>query len=549
MYHLLLLLLLTPFLISSNLKDKTLFTIDNDKILSKEFINVYKKNLNIIDEKEQKDLDNYLQLYIDYKLKILDAYEKDYDKNPKYINELNNYSNQLASNYLYDKKSQEFLLNEAYERTQKEIKVSHILIRLDPEESDTLDVYNKLLKYSDDFKSMDLNYLKKKYHDGENIFVEDLGYFSAFKMIYSFESVAYNTEIGSISKPFRTRFGYHILKVLDKRNSLGQVTVGHIMLSKSNKDSKSKIYQLKDSLNNGADFEFFAKRYSEDKNSSLKGGKLKPFTSGQLNSIPFENMAFSLDNTNEISEPVETKFGWHILKLYSKSNLKSFEMMKEELLKKINNNSRSKFITDSFYKKLLDKYHLTYNINLDYFDKNMFDNDENILLEIPENFEKNKILLYIKENPLTYIDFANFLINHKSDKKIKKKNLNNLFINFLNLSLVTFYKNNLETENLEYAQIYNEYKEGLLLFDLMENEVWNKAKNDTIGLRLFYNENKNLFLDRNNNYKSFDNIKGEVITKYQSYIENKWISNLRKKKKIKINRKVFKNIKREFSYD
>jgi peptidyl-prolyl cis-trans isomerase SurA len=260
MYHLL--LLLTPFLISSNLKDKTLFTIDNDKILSKEFINVYKKNLNIIDEKEQKDLDNYLQLYIDYKLKILDAYEKDYDKNPKYINELNNYSNQLASNYLYDKKSQEFLLNEAFERTQKEIKVSHILIRLDPEESDTLDVYNKLLKYSDDFKSMDLNYLKKKYHDGENIFVEDLGYFSAFKMIYSFESVAYNTEIGSISKPFRTRFGYHILKVLDKRNSLGQVTVGHIMLSKSNKDSKSKIYQLKDSLNNGADFEFFAKRYS-----------------------------------------------------------------------------------------------------------------------------------------------------------------------------------------------------------------------------------------------------------------------------------------------
>jgi peptidyl-prolyl cis-trans isomerase SurA len=179
----------------------------------------------------------------------------------------------------------------------------------------------------------------------------------------------------------------------------------------------------------------------------------------------------------------------------------------------------------------------------------MFDNDENILLEIPENFEKNKILLYIKENPLTYIDFANFLINHKSDKKIKKKNLNNLFINFLNLSLVTFYKNNLETENLEYAQIYNEYKEGLLLFDLMENEVWNKAKNDTIGLRLFYNENKNLFLDRNNNYKSFDNIKGEVITKYQSYIENKWISNLRKKKKIKINRKVFKNIKRKFSYD
>jgi peptidyl-prolyl cis-trans isomerase SurA len=543
------LLLFTPFIIFSNINDETLFTINKHKISSKEFINVYKKNLDIIDEKEQKDIDNYLQLYIDYKLKILDAYEKEFDKNPKYINELNNYSNQLASNYLYDKKSQEILLKEAYERTQKEIKASHILIRLEPDNLDTLDIYNNLLKYTDDLKSMDFNYVKKKYHDGEKVFVEDLGYFSAFKMIYSFESVAYNTEIGDVSKPFRTRFGYHIVKVDDKRNSLGQVTVGHIMLSKNKRGSKEKIYQLKDSLNNGANFESFAKRYSDDKSSSIKGGKLKAFTSGQLNSIPFENTAFSLNKINEISEPTETKFGWHILKLYSKSMLKSFEIMKDELIKKINNNSRSKFITDSFYKKLLEKYNITYNIDFDYFDINMFDNNGDVLSVIPETFAQNKILFTIKDDTLTYKDFATYLINNKSDKSIKKNSLDILYRNFLNSAVMTFYKDNLETENLEYAQIYKEYKEGLLLFDLMENEVWNKAKNDTIGLRVFYNENKKLSLDKNNQYIPLNEVRGEIINKYQSYIENKWISDLRKKKKIKIYKKALKKIKREFIYD
>ena len=396
---------------------------------------------------------------------------------------------------------------------------------------------------------MDFNYVKKKYHDGEKVVVEDLGYFSAFKMIYSFESVAYNTEIGDVSKPFRTRFGYHIVKVDDKRNSLGQVTVGHIMLSKNKRGSKEKIYQLKDSLNNGANFESFAKRYSDDKSSSIKGGKLKAFTSGQLNSIPFENTAFSLNKINEISEPTETKFGWHILKLYSKSMLKSFEIMKDELIKKINNNSRSKFITDSFYKKLLEKYNITYNIDFDYFDINMFDNNGDVLSVIPETFAQNKILFTIKDDTLTYKDFATYLINNKSDKSTKKNSLDILYRNFLNSAVMTFYKDNLETENLEYAQIYKEYKEGLLLFDLMENEVWNKAKNDTIGLRVFYNENKKLSLDKNNQYIPLNEVRGEIINKYQSYIENKWISDLRKRKKIKIYKKALKKIKREFIYD
>ena len=306
---------LIPILSYTQINSKDiLFTIDDKPVVTSEFLRVYNKNLDLITDESQKNIDNYLQLYIDYKLKVLEAYEKEYDKKESYISELNKYSAQLAANYLFDKNSQDSLLIEAYERTANEIKASHILIRIDEKELDTLQVYNKLLSYREEFSKNKLEYLIKKYHDGKNIFVEDLGYFSAFKMIYSFESKAYNTNVGDISMPFRTRFGFHILKVDDKRKSLGEVTVGHIMLLKQNNDSKSKINSLYDSIISGDSFESLAKKYSDDKKTSNIGGRLKPFTSGQLNSLPFENAAFDLKEINQISKPIETKFGLESLR-------------------------------------------------------------------------------------------------------------------------------------------------------------------------------------------------------------------------------------------
>ena len=255
------LIFFTTFLCySQNNSNDILFTIGDDSVNTKEFLRVYNKNLDLITDNSQKDIDNYLQLYIDYKLKVLEAYEKEYHKKESYISELNKYSSQLASNYLFDKNSQDSMLNEAYLRTKTEIKASHILIRIEDKDLDTLDIYNKLISYREDFKNYDLAYLIKKYHDGKNIFVEDLGYFSAFKMIYSFESKAYETKVGDISMPFRTRFGFHILKVEDKRESLGEVIVGHIMLSKDNNNSQSKINSLYDSIIRVGNFESFAKK-------------------------------------------------------------------------------------------------------------------------------------------------------------------------------------------------------------------------------------------------------------------------------------------------
>tara|TARA_B110000858_G_scaffold172033_1_gene202933 strand:- start:491 stop:2140 length:1650 start_codon:yes stop_codon:yes gene_type:complete len=545
MKNIFLLIFLIPFVCFTQINSSDiLFTIEDDAVTTKEFLRVYNKNLDLITDNSQKDIDNYLQLYIDYKLKVLEAYEKEYDKKESYISELNKYSAQLASNYLYDKKSQDSLVNEAYLRTKTEIKASHILIRVDAQDLDTLEVYNKLISCREDFQMHNLAYLIKKYHDGKNIFVEDLGYFSAFKMIYSFESKAYEAKIGDVSMPFRTRFGYHILKVEDKRESLGEVTVGHIMLSKKNKDSPSKINSLYDSIIGGANFESFAKKYSDDKSTSNVGGRLKPFTSGQLNSLPFEKAAFDLEDINQISKPLETKFGWHILKLYSKSQLSSFKEMESSLINKVKNNSRSSVISNSFYKKLLNKYDLDYENDLTYFvDQLNGHNDKNIW-KIPPTINKQKTLIKINDTELSYLDFANYIVNTYLSNGTNYRLVKDLYENFINKSVMDYYKSNLLTENAEYRYIYNEYKEGLMLFDLMQNEVWNKAKEDTIGLKSYFKNNKSLFKITNKTDPLYKDIPGEVISKYQIIFENNWIRTLRKKNTIFIDKKVLKKIKK-----
>jgi len=534
----------TSLCFTQNNSNDILFTIGDDSVNTKEFLRVYNKNLDLITDNSQKDIDNYLQLYIDYKLKVLEAYEKKYDKKESYISELNKYSTQLASNYLFDKNSQDSMLNEAYLRTKTEIKASHILIRIEEQDLDTLDIYNKLISYREDFKNYDLSYLIKKYHDGKNIFVEDLGYFSAFKMIYSFESKAYETKVGDISMPFRTRFGFHVLKVEDKRESLGEVNVGHIMLSKDNNNSQSKINSLYDSIIRGDNFESFAKKYSDDKNTSSVGGRLKPFTSGQLNSLPFEKAAFDLTEINEISKPIETKFGWHILKLYSKSKLSSFKEMESSLLKKVKNNSRSSVISNSFYKKLLNKYSINYDNDLTYFTDQLNGHNANNIWKIPSTINKKKILFKINDKTLNYLDFANYIVNTSLSNGSIYSSVTDLYKDFINQSVMNYYKSNLLSENTEYRYIYNEYKEGLMLFDLMQNEVWNKAKEDTIGLKTYFKNNKSLFKIANNANPLYEDISGEVISKYQIIFENNWITSLRQKKVIFIDKKVLKKIKK-----
>ena len=527
----------------SQLKNDELFKVNDSVVLIDEFNRVFNKNIELIDEKNQKDFDSYLNLLVNYKIKLAEAYELGYHEDPKYKSELNKYTKQLQNTYLTDKETEDRYLLEAYDRTKLEVNVSHILIRIESDNIDTIQVYNKLNSLRNSFGNSTTDEFKKKYNQDNLMIVEDLGYFSVFKMIYDFENVAYNTPVGEVSEPFRTQFGFHILKVNDKRNSLGEVTVGHIMTYKSKTDAHERIKNIYDSIQSGTSFEYLAKKYSEDKNSSFKGGRLNPFSSGQINSIPFENAAFNLDIDNNISEPVETKYGWHIIKLYNKQNVKDFDQIKFELLNKLKKSSRFNKITDSFYSFLLKRYNLSYeNENLSYFISII---DQSYLQgnwSIPEEIDDEKILVKINNKILKYIDFATFLEdNQKKYNIISTKDLvYDLYKRFIDYNALEFYKNNLENENPEYRFVINEYREGLLLFNLMQEKIWTLKDSDTINLREFYNENIN-------KYVSFEDDRGKIIGDFQQFQEINWLNDLRSKHKVVINKKAVKRLRKKYN--
>ena len=344
-----LVLLALLFSSNANQNEKVLMTIGSEKVTVSEFQNIFQKN-NDLENINKEELENYVDLFVKFKMKVLDAESISLDTSRKFINELNGYRKQLSRPYLTDKQAENKLLSEAYERTLKEVKVSHILILLDENAlpKDTLSIFNKInLIRNKALNGESFDLLAKTYSEDPSAKINsgNLGYFSAFRMVYPFENAAYNTNVGEVSKPFRTRFGYKILKVTDKSESRGQVKVAHIMIEqKENANTKEietateKVNQLMDFFNQGKTFDELV-QFSDDNGTKNKGGELPWFGTGQM--VPeFENAAFNL-KVGEISKPIKTNYGWHILKLIDKKNIEDFDAIKSELERKIKRDTRS----------------------------------------------------------------------------------------------------------------------------------------------------------------------------------------------------------------
>jgi peptidyl-prolyl cis-trans isomerase SurA len=507
---------------AQNGKD-VLFTIDNNPYYTDEFKRIYLKNLDLVKDDSQKDLNQYLDLFIGYKLKVSKAYKLGLQNNSKYLSELGSYRSQLSKTYVNDSKVTNQLIEEAYNRSLKEVKASHILLSFDEniKGADTLAFYNKALE------------LKKRIEKGENF--EDvaqansqdpsvaenkgnLGYFSAFRMVYAFESAAYKTKIGQISNPVRTRFGYHLIKVTDVRDNKGEVTVAHIMIlnpADATPEAKTKAKQTIDDIykkiQQGESFEALAGQFSEDKSTATKGGVLQRFGTGQLSSETFENVAFSFVNKGDISQPFDSGFGWHIVKLIEKHPIKSLSESKAELESKIKRDERSIIITNTLANKLKAKYTTETN-------KMQFQNVEKIVTdeiysqtwELPKNKEniKGDILTIDKTKKVDTPTFVNYLYSQQKNKLTTKpvKNLvAEIFESWKGEQLIAYYNDNLEKEFPEFKNVMDEYRDGLLLFDLMEKEIWNKSKNDTIGLQKYYELNKS-------NYKWKDRYDVDILS-------------------------------------
>lgn len=499
--------------------DKTLLVIENQKVPVSEFLDIYTKNNKNVDY-SKASIDEYLDLFINYKLKLMEIQRLRLDTQKNFINEFQKYRDQLAQSYLIDKNTVDKLLNEAYNRIQNDVRVSHILVKLSPyaNPKDTLKAYNKALEIrkkllngadfaklaiemSDDNSARDQNTADGRLIPGNG---GDLGYFNVFNMLYDFETAAYNLNVGDISLPVRTPVGYHIIKLTEKHPAIYRFKIAHILLmyppnaTTQDKESiKAKADSIYKEILSGADFAELANLHSEDKGSANKGGELPWLTPFRL--VPSFVQPIYNHKPGDYIPPVETFYGWHIIKLIDKQSPPDFASVKQELLTKLYKDSRyllaQKKIADSLkqiYKIQYDKkllVNLAKSINKDSLVKRSFkesqiSNLDHILVKIDDHS------IYIKDFA-TYIKKNQSLFTNTDDIQIF---VNKMFDNFLNDKILEIEKENLEKKNPKFAAQINDYKEGILIFNLMDQNVWSKAMQDTAGLKAYYETIKNKYL-------------------------------------------------------
>lgn len=485
-----------------------LMTISGTPVTLGEFKKVYLKNNQKEGAIDMKDVREYLELYINYKLKVREAEEEKLDTGATFINELKGYRKQLAQPYLTDREVTDALIREAYDRMQKDVHASHILINLnhDALPKDTLAAYNRVMKIRDMIiKGADFNKVARDSSNDPSAKDNggDLGYFTGMQMVYPFETAAYITKPGQISMPVRTKFGYHIVKVHDMRDAQGEIVAAHIMvkLPSGASDSaaqvaKIKIDEIYGKLKNGEKFDDLAVKFSDDKGSAKNGGQLPPFGTGRM--VPeFEKAAFALNNNGDFSEPVRTSYGWHIIRRLEKKPVPTFEEKKQDLKTMVGRDSRA----DVSKASMINRIKKEYGFKEVPKNKDLFINalDSSLVsgewtADKMKNF--NKSLFTFAGKTITQTDFARYIEDHQT----KKGNSDarqigyQLYQQFVDETCLQHEENQLETKYPEFKSLMQEYRDGILLFDLTDKKVWSKAVKDSAGLAGYYEKNKNNYM-------------------------------------------------------
>ena len=487
-------LIIISILFTTNIfSQETLMTINDEKISIDEFENIfYKNNEDIKITKEY--LDEYIDLFINFKLKVKESKELGYDTLPSFIKELDGYKKQLSKPYLRDNNFNENLFNEALERIQFDINASHILIKI--ENNDAKSALNEALSIRNQIISKEISFSDAavKYSDDEYVLDSkgNLGYFTAFMMLYDFESVAYNSSIGEVSVPVKTQYGYHLILVNDKRKAVGERKVAHIMFktgkganTKKINESYKKASETYDLLTNGDKFVEVAERFSEDRSTAVKGGVLPSFGVGKM-VREFEEATFSLKLPGDFSKPFQTPYGWHIVMLLEDNPVKLDDDLFLSVKQKIEKDSRSKLSNEFMITKLKDLYNIKiYKENFNFLRKIAVKEVSKSAWDNELLIDGDKKIFKIESKSYSLKELSDFIINNQK----KNNDFDQLYIEFLNLSLLSYEESQLENKYPEFKNLLKEYKEGILLFDITNNNVWKKAVEDSAGLSNYFNEN------------------------------------------------------------
>ncbi|MDR0872018.1 MAG: peptidylprolyl isomerase [Prevotellaceae bacterium] len=480
--------------LSAQTNDPVVMTVAGKKITKSEFEYIYNKN-NSAAAVNKQDLREYADLYADLKRKVAEAKAQGLDTLSSFREELKSYRSQSARPYLTDSKTEEKLVREAYDRLKEAVKVSHILIRTKtgtPE--DTLAAYKKAVEIRKRLNKEDFAKVAKETSEDTGTAAKggDVGYITGFQTVLPFEEAAYNTPVGKISQPIRSQFGYHIIKVSDRRPSQGMVQVAHIMkifpqnVTQAQKDSLKAVLQVVyDSLKSGADFALLAKHNSEHIYTADKGGELGWFgTSGSGAGENFENAAFAL-KVGEYSKLTESLYGYHIIKVLDKKGLEPFDEKKAEIEKRLKSDARSVRAQQEFKKSLREEYDLKIRkFRLRSFKKTAAVTLDSVFFVKTEKL--NKPLFSFKNNAFTQKDFVDYLKKYKN----QPANLNDRFYAFADDKLFEYEESRLEEKYPDFKLLMQEYYDGILMFNISSKEIWERAAEDTEGLRNYFEANK-----------------------------------------------------------
>lgn len=549
--------------------EDVLFTYGNDAVTKSEFINAFKKNNNIKTASEQ-ELREYLNLYINFKLKVKQGYSEGIDTTDAFIKELASYRSQSAQQYLIDKEVTEQLVLEAKERAKYHIRASHILFTcpLTASASDTLAAYKKALQirskilkgdlsffeaavlYSDDKSAQDqYNPQSKRWQYGNK---GELGYFTVFDLIYPFENGAYKTPVGEISLPVRSAYGYHLIYIQDKTKAMNKITVKQIFiedtLARMNQMSPltvEKIKTIEEQFKMGTEFETIAKNYSDDKATKEKGGELEPFAPNRRTGN-FVQACINLKPGTYSLEPIASNLGWHFIKVVNIEYVDTENDNFTNIIKgKISRDQRSHKSKESLTEKLKNEYN--------YKDKNKDKAFKFLAKNIPDNYFKNpdttdlsklkgienlKPLFTFADQKEPVADFAKFIARFQGmDYKGDLVDFMNERFPFYVQDKILAYENSiLEKKYPEFNDLVTEYREGMILFEINTQKVWNEALRDSIGIEKFYESVKDQY------NKPFSEIRAIIVTEYQNELENRWVAELKKQYPVTINEKVFQSI-------
>ena len=486
-----------------------LVTLGEERIYADEFLYILKKSQHLqpVEEKSSREsFEKNLDLFINYRLKVKEAENIGMAESDEFDKEFSIFKEDLKKPFLLKHSLQEGELQKAYFRSKEVLRASHILLQFPPNASteDSIAVYNMAAKIKKEAEEgADFNQLAYEHSDDPSAKQNrgDLGYFSALQMVHPFEDAAYALKVGSISDPVLTSFGYHIIKLEDRKPNRGEIRVSHILVRLNPSDpiaedrAKRKIADIYTELQKDENaWDEVAKMYSDDQNTKSTGGRLPWFGVGAI--IPeFEKAAFALNNIGDISSPVRTPYGYHIIRLEDTKPVASFEEMEPALKSRILRDSRSVMIQSQVIAMQKQKYNFDENPTIISSISPLINQSLNISLasakrQLEEKGLLDSTMITARNTERSVRDFINFI---EADQAIVKTSPNEFFnpwyTKFVEKTLEQVEEKDLMLNNEEYRQLINEYRDGILLFSLMNEQVWQKALEDTLGQRNFFEEN------------------------------------------------------------